>query len=86
MKWIVKNSKIRKEWEEEQAAKKKPKISYLDYNFNSSDSEFESYHKRPRLISQKGLKLLSSDDESDDLKASSFSPCDTTYIDRCKKG
>ena len=77
--------KIRKQWKEEQATTKKPKIDYLNYKFSSSDSDSESSHKRPPLISQKGLKLLSSDDESDDLKASSSLPSDNTYIDCSKK-
>ena len=60
----------------------KAKIDYLNYKFSLSDSNSESSDKRPPVISQKGLKLLSSDDESDNLKASSSLPSDNTFIDR----
>ena len=79
-------SKIHKQWKEEQAATKKPKVDYLNYKFSSSDSDSESSHKRPPLISQKGLKLLSSNDESDDLKTSSSLPSHNSYIDCWKRG
>ena len=51
-----------------------------------SDSDSEYTDKQRPLIPQKGLKLLSSDDESDDQIASSPLRSNTNNIDRCKKG
>ena len=78
--------KIRKEWLEEKAATKKRKIDYVTYHFSSSDSDSEYTDKQGPLIPQKGLKLLSSDDESDDQIASSPLRSDTNNTDRCKTG